>query len=246
MLCTVVGLGMSLASLATAEETRRPPVLKVGPGFVLSGKPYKGYDEDIFPIGMVFYESPTWSFRGTEVGYRLFDTESLDFKAIARWRFDGYDDDESSALTGMDRRHMTVDGGASLAWSGDWGALTASFVNDLLGRHDGRELRFAYSKRFALGDLSLTPSVGMRWQSDNLVRYYYGVETDEVRAGRPRYRPKEAINPYAGVSLSYDLEGPWSLYGALQYEWLASEITDSPIIEDHHRLSVLAGLLYEF
>jgi len=111
VLCMVVIVGVSLGSSAMAEEAQRRPVLKVGPGFVLSGKPYKGYDEDVFPIGMVFYESPTWSFRGTEAGYRLFGTGTLDLKAIARWRFDGYDDDESSALAGMDRRRMTVDGG---------------------------------------------------------------------------------------------------------------------------------------
>ena len=84
MCCAIVGLVLLAGPIAVAQDEDFEPVLRAGPGFVLSGKPYDGYDREVFPIGIVFYESQTWSVRGTEVGYRLFNNGELDFKAIAR------------------------------------------------------------------------------------------------------------------------------------------------------------------
>ena len=235
-----------MGAFGSAQEQDFTPTLEAGPGIVISGKPYTGMDEEIYPIGFVFYESRLWSIQGTELGYRLFNNGSFDLKAIARWRFNGYDEEDSSALDGMEDRHMTVDGGISAVWYGDWGALSTSFVNDLFSEHDGQEFRVSYSKRFTWEPVSVTPLVGLRWQSDNTIRYYYGVEGDEVRAGRARYQPGDAIMPYAGVNLIYDFEGPWSIFGGVRYEWLTSEISDSPVVDKHHNLSFFAGLLYEF
>ncbi|MBN1816403.1 MAG: MipA/OmpV family protein [Sedimentisphaerales bacterium] len=242
----VLSLIISTVSLGQTPQQDTTPTLQAGPGVVISGKPYKGMDSDVFPIGIVFYESRLWSIRGTELGYRLFNDGAFDLKAIARWRFDGYDEDDSSSLDGMANRHMTVDGGVSASWYGDWGAITASFVNDLLGEHDGQEVRAGYSRRFTWAPVTVTPSIGLRWQSDQVIRYYYGVEGDEVRPGRTWYRPNDTVTPYAGISLSYDLQGPWSIFASMRYEWLTSDIADSPIVDDHHTLSFFAGLLYEF
>ncbi|MBN1123749.1 MAG: MipA/OmpV family protein [Sedimentisphaerales bacterium] len=242
----LLGFVIWSVSLGLAQEQDFTPTLEAGPGVIVSGKPYQGMDDDVFPVGFVFYESRFWSIRGTEVGYRLFNNGSFDLKAIARWRFDGYEEDDSSALDGMANRRMTIDGGISAVWYGDWGALSTSFVNDLLNEHDGQEFRIGYSKRFTWKPVSISPSFGLKWSSDNVLRYYYGVEGDEVRAARPLYRPDDAFVPYAGIDLIYDFEGPWSIFSGIRYEWLTSEISDSPIVEEHHNLSFFAGLLYKF
>jgi outer membrane protein len=161
-------------------------------------------------------------------------------------RFDGYEEENSAALRGMDDRDMTLDGGVAFALRGEWGVFGASVVTDILGKHDGQEVELSYSKPVRRGKWVISPAAGLRWQSSNLVDYYYGVRTGEVRTGRPAYDANAAVNPFVGLRLLRSLGKRWTLLGAAQYEWFDDEISDSPIVDEDYDISVMAGLLYSF
>jgi outer membrane protein len=192
---------------------------------------------------------------GATAGYRLLGDQeastelgrtSWTFDAIGKWRFDGYDADDSDDFEGMHDRHMTVDVGGEFAVSGDWGVLKTTLLTDALSQHDGQEFRLTYAKPFDIEKLNLSPSVGFSWLSSNLADYYYGVRNDEARAGRPAYNTGDAVNWFVGLQTNYHLNDKWTLLAGITYYWLDSNINDSPIVDDSYMISITAGAMYRF
>ena len=88
--------------------------------------------------------------------------------------------------------------------------------------------------------------LGLNWRSDNLNNYYYGVRGKEATANRTVYKSGSSANPYAGVALDYQLAARWSIFSLFRNEWLGNEISDSPIVDQDSKISVILGLLYRF
>ncbi len=220
----------------------------VGGGAIISSQPYVGTDARVYPIPMFAYEGKRLYFRGIMGGYWLYNVDGFSVGPVLRPRFEGYEEDDSHELEGMDDRDWSIDGGLGLAWLTDVGLFGVTFVTDLLGRHKGQELDLSYTILFKWAGFDLVPSVGLRWKSKNLIDYYYGVEDDEVRfdetISRGSYEGDDAIDPYLRMVVRRKLAGRWSLLGAVQYEWFDSEIKDSPIVDDGYETSFLLGVMY--
>ncbi|MGA2093841.1 MAG: MipA/OmpV family protein [Sedimentisphaerales bacterium] len=253
-------------TIASAEDANTSSTadgnmtLLLGPSVVVLDKPYKGKDAEVFPYPAAIFIYDRFYFAIDTAGYRLLanqrtaapapGTTLLYLDAIAKWRSDGYDSSDSDALRGMHDRHGTVDAGGEFGVAGDWGSVTTSLVTDALDQHDGQEVRITYGKRFSdafnVKDLKLTPSVGLAWQSNNLVNYYYGVRPGEARPGRPAYRPGEAVNWLAGLDGTYQLNDKWALFAGITIFWLDDEIRNSPIVSRDYAVSFIGGAMYKF
>lgn len=86
--------------------------------------------------------------------------------------------------------------------------------------------------RYTNGNLTLTPGIGVEWNSDNQNEYYYGVSRHESRrSGMRSYDPDSSWNPYLELSANYRFLGDWSVYGVARYTRLSDEITDSPMVD---------------
>jgi outer membrane protein len=144
----------------------------------------------------------------------------------------------------MQDRNWSVDGGVNIEAITPVGLLGVSAITDLLGRHRGQEVEWRYLIMFPVLGFQLIPSGGVRWKSDNLVDYYYGVRPNEARPDRPAYEGEQAFDPFLRLVIRHKLTKHWSLFSDTQYEWLAGEITDSPIVSKDHQASFTAGVLY--
>ena len=241
---TASGLASESESEAPAESGKAK--VFVGAGAVISSKPYDGVDSKVYPVPMFGYEGERLYLRGISGGYRLFQRGGWSIGPMLRPRFEGYEADDSDALTGMDDRDLTLDGGVDLSLKTNWGMFGVQVMTDLLGEHDGQELEASYMALFPYAGFYFVPSVALRWRSDDLVDYYYGVRASEARAGRPAYSPGDAISPVARLAIRRKLSDHWGFLLAFQYEWLDDEISDSPIIEDDTMISLLLGATYTF
>ena len=56
----------------------------------------------------------------------------------------------------------------------------------------------------------------------------------------------DSVDPFVGFGLDYLLDERWSIFSLFKNEWLGSEITDSPIVDQHSTISVILGLVYRF
>jgi outer membrane protein len=233
---------------AEAEETVEAarPEISVGGGAVISSKPFDGVRAKTYPIPMFTYEGERLYLRGITGGYRLFKAGGWSIGPTLRPRFEGYEASDSSALAGMKNRNPTIDAGIDLSWRTDWGLISAIVVTDILGAHDGHESELSYTVLFPYAGFNIIPSVAVRWRSSNLANYYYGVRDSEVGNGRPPYTPDDSVTPVVRVAVRRKLSERWGLLLASQYEWLSSEIRDSPIVDDNSILSALFGVTYSF
>jgi outer membrane protein len=254
---SVISLILLLSAGAFAEDVNT--TLLLGPGVVVLVKPYEGVHPTVYPYPVTLFIYDRFYIAIDTAGYRLLANQRgtpepgqtywyLD--AIAKWRSDGYDEDDSDELEGMHNRHKTIDVGGEFGISGERGKLYTSILTDALGQHDGQEFRVTYAKpfdkAFDVNNLRISPSVGFALLSSNLADYYYGVRPDETRPGRPAYDPGAAVNWFVGLDTNYRLNGDWTLLASITYYWLDSDIRHSPIVDDGYAISILAGAMYRF
>jgi outer membrane protein len=231
------------------KEIERTQLL-LGAGLMIQDKPLKGVDQKVYPLPFYMYQGKAFSMRGLSASYEVFGDETWAIRGLARFRTDGYDADDSSYLAGMRDRRNSVDVGAELWLKGSWGNVGLDWVTDALGNHDGQETRLTCVKevRSALGmeKLTLRPMFGLSWRSSNLNNYYYGVRAKEATATRARYKSGDSVNPYVGIGLDYQIAERWSIFSLFRNQWLGSDISDSPIVDQHSKISVILGLVYRF
>jgi len=252
IITAVIAISSGAAPAFSAESENEKPAepekakVFVGGGAVISSKPYDGVDSKVYPVPMFGYEGDRLYLRGISGGYRLFKHGGWSFGPMVRPRFEGYEADDSDALRGMDDRDLTLDAGVNFEAMTKWGLFGAMFVTDLLGEHDGQECEASYTVLFPYAGFTFIPSVALRWRSENLVDYYYGVKRSEARAGRPAYSPSDTLDPVIRLAVRRKLTDHWGLLVGFQYEWLNDEISDSPIVDDDTAFSVLVGATYTF
>jgi len=241
--------------LAQAVEEQKPAgqpesIFQLGPGLLISDKAQKGVDTTVLPIPMVYYKQGRFSLFGTQANWGFYQDNGTTVAAVGKLRNEGYEKGDSSTVENMSDRRMTFEAGMMVSQEFGWGKLAAEWTSDVLNEHKGHEIRLTVSRRFAdafgVEKLAITPSVGGNWRSKQLNDYYYGVERDEATAWRPAYNVGSTVGLLTAVGISYPLNDKWDLFSSVGVEWFDSEISDSPIVDQHYRMSVLLGAMYTF
>lgn len=149
-------------------------------------------------------------------------------------------------MSRLHKRRMAALGGLeySLMLS-DW-TLQAQWLYDITGIYDGKEARLALARQYRSGRHSLTAAVGITWQSQELINYYYGIRTDEVVLADHAYIAMAGFSQIARIDWLYDLSSRWSLRFTGSYRQLADEIRRSPILVEDQVITVFIGGVYHF
>jgi outer membrane protein len=233
-----------------SDYTRPTNLFSVGAGVIITKDPYKGIDTDTQGIPFFLYRTNKLSLYGPMMSYALFEDDRWQIKALAKIRFEGYEQEDSHFLQGMDDRQWTLEMGGSLSKKLPLGNITADFAADILNEHKGHELRLFYSYDFRnvlkIPALMATPNIGVAYRSRQLNDYYYGVRESEAIAGRPEYNAGDSTGLMTGLRVNYKLSEKMNLMGLISFEWLDDEIRNSPIVDEDHIESFLLGITYTF
>jgi MipA family protein len=143
-------------------------------------------------------------------------------------------------------RDFAVEAGLEMLLDGEWGQATLRGFHDVSGTHHGFELSADYSYRWTLGRLSLSPSVGLAYKSDELSDYYWGVNAKETGFTLAEYHPEGGIDWEAGFRASYYLTKSTRLALSANYERLHDSVALSPIVKDDYVLGYFAGVAWQF
>jgi len=249
---TLVLLTAMLSPLATWAQEQPTAVrggLQWGAGLGVGTirEPYQGVDDETIGIPILFLENRWLSIGGPGVDLKLPLASPIAFRLRARYEpRAGYEADDSPALSGMEERKPGVWVGAAALWHSEIVDVGADWLVDASGYSEGQRATVSLQRRFPFGAFSATPRIEGIWLDRKNVNYYYGVATQEARAGRPFYDADSTVNTRFGVRFDYRPEARHVLFLDLSATQLGAEIADSPIVEQSSYSSVFLGYVYMF
>ncbi|ODS64090.1 MAG: hypothetical protein ABS41_03515 [Arenimonas sp. SCN 70-307] len=230
---------------ATDAQSDGQPRWTLGLIAIERDAPYRQLDEDLLVVPLVRFEGERAYLRGLRGGFRLTEGDTFETSVFLQARGDGYEAADSPFLAGMDDRRFSLDGGVALSWRVPRvGQFELSAATDLLDRSGGQEVDASWTGYVPAGQWRILPTVSLRWQSADLVDYYYGVRDAEALPGRPAYAGDAALLPEISVLATRPLGKRWQLFARVGHTFLPSEITDSPLVDDDRRTSIILGLGY--
>ncbi|HEY3859017.1 MAG TPA: MipA/OmpV family protein [Gammaproteobacteria bacterium] len=230
--------------LAKAAATDTGSGWIFGAGVAVTNPGYVGYSRQITPLPLIFYHYGRWFFAGFSGGYLLSNGDHYRLALVLQPTLNRLSSNDSTQLAGIQSRQWSLAGGANLETFGDWGHLNVGVFHDLLDRNNGSSASLGYRFPFHAGDWTLSPGIGLRWQSANLTNYYYGVSDVEARPGRPAYSPGSDTSPYVSFGVATRISEHWQFRGDLSYQRFGSAIHDSPIVDRSGSATIFIGFIY--
>ena len=242
---SLIACALLLASAPALAQQAEPPRWTFGVLAADRDAPYVGLDEDLLVVPLVRFEGEKAYLRGLRGGWRFIETDSYEFSVFGQARTEGYDANDSAFLTGMEDRKFSLDLGVASAWTIEKvGQIEIALSADALDRSGGHEAALSWNGLFRAGGFTFIPGVSARWQSADIVDYYYGVRAGEALPCRAAYRGDAAVTPDVSMLVQRKLGARWTLFARASHAWLPSEISNSPIVARDNSTSIFLGLGY--
>ncbi|CAH9049676.1 MltA-interacting protein [Pseudoalteromonas holothuriae] len=210
---------------------------------------YKNIDTEVYILPVLMYEGENFSLSPTRAEYHLQFNSNMWVSAIGALRLQGYDAEDNATFKGMDDRDIGIDLGASVNYySEEIGFLSVEWLTDVSDASEGDEVSAIWAYPIEGKALTITPSVFWRWQSEDLVDYYYGVTSKEATASRAAYKADSASTFGAALSLDYKLTKSITLFSEVSAYSLDDEIKNSPLVDDDkdYGYGASIGFVYSF
>jgi len=233
-----------LALPATAlgqEASTRPDRWAVGIGAAAIDSPYAGEGTRVRPLPLVSYEGERVFLRGISGGVHLYELNGFAFDAILSARLYGFDISDLGRTellaNGVDPdllsdRDDGIDAGFRASFGSTWGSISLEGVHDISDASDGYEISLDYRYMWLLDRTALTANVRASWMSSDLAGYYFGVLDEEIERGVTAYSPGSAVVQRIGLTMTHAIGSTkWQLLGSVDYQFLPSEIRNSPLLE---------------
>jgi MipA family protein len=221
---------LALASLSAAAASAQETLDGFSLGVIAAAtdSPYIGEDQTASVLPLISYSSDAFSISFPQ-GLRvtLFCQDRLRFSAILQPRLSVLADPDSAELAGIDREH-TLDAGVQLDFDfSETTGLLGKAVTETTGEHHGQEVTLAVRQRLFLGQVPLMLDAGLKWQSDELSNYLYGVRDSEATGTRATYAPGEVVIPYLSLGSAIPISDKARIIGAVRVDFVPKEISDS-------------------
>ena len=222
----------------------------IGLAYSVSESPYAGGDSSGFayPYLTSFRHNAftdDWLIlTDGDVGVRWMNDAGWVLGVVTRIRTEGTDDSLLDELADIDVRKWRVEAAPLIGWRGWPVHFEVKWYNEIFSSFGGptTEFRTSLPREHPWG--WFVPAVTFVHNSAGHNRYYYGVSEPEAGASLETYTPGAGTNVRAGISTGYAINNRWLLSVTLNHEWLASEITGSPIVDQNSAWSGRIGIAY--
>ncbi|MFT5758346.1 MAG: outer membrane protein [Alteromonadaceae bacterium] len=233
----LVSLSVFAEKPAITENKKSTSGFLYGAGISISKEIYKGYNSRTMPLPLIGYKSDKLTIFGPFISYEVYEASNVKLLIKAAPRFQGFDDSDSYIFSGMADRQNSMDFGIGLNYQKAGWKVGVSSLFDVLDRSNGIELISAVSHVFRFGPLFIEPQVSLSYLNNAHVDYYYGVKKEEVNQDRTEFIGKSALNTALGLSMATPIFFGGYTRLNIQHTWFASEITNSPLVDDDSNLS---------
>lgn len=176
----------------------------------------------------------------------LLKNDWLQIDLLAKYRFNRLEPESNDYFNGLRERRQTVDSGFSVTLENEWGALSTTWANDILGIHNGYEWDFTYRYNWKPGRWSVSPFISYVYQDSDLTDYYYGIDNDEAVAGRPFYKAESSVFWRAGINVNYQVTPHVLVFTNVVSQHVDQPIYNSPLVDEPQLNSATLGFTYLF
>lgn len=224
----------------------------VGVGTIVRNSPFRGEKISAFPFPIIDYSSKNLFIRELKAGYHI--------KKVADPYKGGFFFDTylgARMRPGDSRRKFSIDAGLRGGYQHPFGAVTASFTQDITGASDGKEASLSYSFTFLSKNKNdiIIPRITVTWQDHKMSNYLWGI-SQEVTNKMIENREAVILSPYsinhsvlnysAGIVHIHKFGDHWNSIIGAQIAALDDKILENPGIERQYDYSFLFGAAYTF
>lgn len=170
----------------------------------------------------------------TMIAFQIYEQEPVIFSTVLSWRRgDIYcAERNSSLLTGVSLKIFF---------------LNFAYLKDISNNSNGSIFNVIIEGRPFPGTskLSLMPSLGLEFQDQRYVDYYYGVKSEEASTDRQEYKSNSAINYFASINSMIPISNNLDLsigFGVIKY---GKGISDSPSVRKDIGYNLIIGVVYK-
>jgi outer membrane protein len=244
MFLQLLSLAICAALASPAHANDQEPLLLVGVGAGGERLPYKGAKTRSRVLPLVIYENDWLAVSLPTVDLKLPSLGPISFRLRTRIGFEGYEAKDATGLVGMAERKNGLWLGPTAVWGGELGELSLDTSRELTRHSKGQQWRLQYEYPLELGDLTLTPRVGVVGLDRRYVDYFFGVRASEARAGRAAYTGEATRHTELGLRTRYMLSARSMLFMDVSATQLGKAAERSPLVERDRTASVFAGWFY--
>jgi hypothetical protein len=222
----------------------------LGVAYSVSESPYVGGESSGFayPYLTSFRHSAftdDWLIlTGGEAGFRWVNDAGWVLGAVGRVNTQGTGADALEELLGFDSKRWAPELSPVVgfrAWPVHF--ELRRFV-EVFSDFGGPSTELWASLPFEFGRGWFVPSLKWIRNSSERNRYYYGVSANPDFPAVEPYDPGSSMNVKIDLNVGFAITDRWLLSGSVSHEWLASEITDSPVVGRDTLWSGNIGIAY--
>lgn len=126
--------------------------------------------------------------------------------------------------------------GLSYVHNTQYGFLRTSLAGDALDNSNGIVWDLAWLYRYTNGGLTLTPGIGIEWNSETKTNTIMVYRVMNPLAAACAATIQIAVGARTELSANYNFIGNWSAYATARYTHLSDEVTDSPMVDKSGRV----------
>ena len=183
--------------------------------------------------------------EGLLLGYTLARNNNWAIDGILSPRGAGPFDND--LLEDLDDRDIDFHAGVRYTQYGDDNVIKLEASNDISNTHDGFILSASYEQEWQIKNWIITSAAGIGYVSEDMIDYYFGVDSSEATAEFSQYEAEETTITTLSVKAEYPVNENWVFNTQLTHALLGDEITDSSITTNDDSLSVFTtAMVYQF
>ena len=186
----------------------------------------------------VEYRGEKFNIDSDTISYDFSNKEKYAIEVILKTKNRGFEASDRKIFAGLSERRDSIDVGARGIVNTKLGPIVMDVTRDLHASkgHDV-DIRLGgiapHSKHWnGKRELKLAGLVGLRYQSEKVVDYHYGVKSNEATASRASYKAKAATTPYVGVEAQFNFNKHVSINAGVVYERRDDAIRNSPLTNE--------------
>ena len=227
-----------LSTSVRAEGITDPAYGLWGIGVVDRNLNYKGIDSDTGIAPFIFGGYGPVFIEANRAGYSFYRDGTFFASVAAQLRTHQYRDaDANPEFASLGDRDRAFEVGAHVGARLGGGFITRlALMQDISGAHESHEWDLQLYRRDSIGPVQLLSAVGIQYQAQQLVNYYYGT---------PDYVPDGAFGAEIELIATYPI-GDWGLFAGTRSYFYDNQVSDSPLADSGRIIQLFGGVGYYF